>query len=37
MVGGTGLIKCSKEDFEKLEKKVSARRLVRARRSNRNE
>ena len=25
MIGGTGLIKCSKEDFEKLEKKVSAR------------
>lgn len=24
MIGGTGLIKCSKEDFEKLEKKVSA-------------
>lgn len=24
MVGGTGLIKCSKEDFEKLKKKVSA-------------
>lgn len=25
MIGGTGLIKCSKEDFEKLKKKVSAR------------
>ena len=24
MIGGIGLIKCSKEDFEKLEKKVSA-------------
>ena len=24
MIGGTGLIKCSKEDFEKLKKKVSA-------------
>lgn len=24
MIGGTGLIKCGKEDFEKLEKKVSA-------------
>lgn len=23
MIGGTGLIKCSKEDFEKLEKKVT--------------
>ena len=28
MVGGTGLIKCSKEDFEKLEKKVSAHYLM---------
>ena len=28
MVGGTGLIKCSKEDFEKLEEKVSAHYLM---------